>query len=416
MRSLPEVAERFIRYARVDTTADPVATSVPSSEGQRVLASMLEQELREMGAGDVLLDVNGYLYVHLPSSHGYAGPSIGLLAHLDTSPDAPGQDVSPVVHAPFDGTPIHLSDTVRLDPSERPALLNHIGEHLITSDGTTLLGSDDKAGVAVLMQLVSDILTHDLPRPRLVVCFTVDEEIGRGIDNLDINSFRADAAYTIDGSGIDTVQSETFNAASVTFDIIGKGVHPGYAKDIMVNALHAAAALITRIPPDERPETTSGRDGFFHVHHVEQGDVSRIGMKWILRDFEAAGLRRRIDLVNEWVTEVQSEFRGLQIGVAIHHEYSNMREAIVSSDARVLSFAHEAARRLGMHLADIPVRGGTDGARLSAIGIPTPNLFNGGYDYHSVYEWNTVENLERSLAYVRSLVQTWSELDSDTTR
>jgi tripeptide aminopeptidase len=413
MTELPEVAARFLRYVRIDTTADPGSTVVPSSEGQRRLGLLLADELEAMGAPGATLDDNGYLYLSLSGSPRYSGPRIGLLAHLDTSPDAPGNGVTPIVHPPYQGGRIDLPGGVSLDPSERPALNAHLGQRVITSDGTTLLGSDDKAGVAILMQLVHDLLRHDLIRPDLVICFTVDEEIGRGVDHLDVDRMGAAAAYTIDGSGIDTIQVETFNAASITFEIRGVGVHPGYAKDIMVNALHAAAALITRIPIDERPETTTGRDGFFHVHTLDAGDVSHSRMRWIVRDFDADGLHHRINAVHHWVADVKRELAGIEIEIDVRHEYANMRDAIVSTDPRVVSMAYEAAGRIGITLSEIPVRGGTDGARLSAMGIPTPNVFNGGCDYHSVYEWNTVENLERSLAFVKALVQSWADHSSD---
>jgi tripeptide aminopeptidase len=410
MNDLPSVAQRFLHYVAIDTTANPESSTVPSSPGQLELGRILRDELIAVAASEVHHDSNGYVYATVPASPGYQGPVIGLVAHLDTSPDAPGNSVRPIVRPPYDGSVLTFpaDSYLTLGPREHPALLDHIGHRLITSDGSTLLGSDDKAGVAIVMQLVADLNRSPTPRPELRICFTVDEEIGKGIDYLDVDRFDPQVAYTIDGSGRDVIYAETFNAASLVVRINGRAVHPGYAKGLMINAIQLASSLVGRIPLRERPETTSGRAGYYHVHTLGPADVSHAEMRIIVRDFERGGLEARIDQVRTWATEIEALHPGSQVSVAVMHEYSNMRDAITHLDPRVMEVAQEAAHAMGVRLTSEPVRGGTDGARLSERGIPTPNIFNGGHDYHSVLEWNSVENLEHSLAYLKSLMACWA--------
>lgn len=422
---LAPVVQRFLRYVQIDTQSDPESTTTPSTERQKNLGRLLVEELREMGLSDVEMDENGYVYAFLPaqapqvdmaqtSSHAdmtlgsHVEVGLGLLAHLDTSPDEPGA-ARPVVHFDYDGSVIELPGdrNVKLDPSQRPELLRHIGDHVITSDGRTLLGSDDKAGVAVLMQLAEDLLGNPAPRPPLHICFTVDEEIGRGVDHLDLERFTASVAYTIDGSGLGTLYGETFNAARATISVDGVMVHPGYAKGLMVNALRILADLIARLPGAESPEHTSGREGYIHPHRMTDGDTAHASLQLILRDFTDEGLERRKRLLKVLVDGLQIEYPRARISLSIEDEYRNMRSYIEESDPRVLAFAHAAAREIGLELEERIVRGGTDGARLSEMGIPTPNIFNGGHDYHSRFEWNTAGSIELSLKYVKALVAYW---------
>ena len=413
--ALPPVAERFLRYVRIDTQSDRDSDAIPSTEKQKDLSRLLAEELRGLGVADAAMDEHGYVYSSLPSTLpdelAARTPVLALLAHVDTAPDEPGGPVKPIVHRDYDGSVIALpgDPSVELDPARSPALLEHLGHDLITGDGTTLLGSDDKAGVAVLMQLAEDLLADpSLPRPPLRICFTVDEEIGRGVDALDLERLGADVAYTIDGSGTDTLSFETFNAAEARIAVKGVNVHPGYAKDVMANAAAILAGILAGLPSSEAPETTEGREGYFCPIEVS-GTVSEAEARMILRDFARDGLDRRKKLVESLVATARLEHPRATIELEIDDQYKNMRDYIEATDPRVVSFAQRAAEGMGIELECELVRGGTDGSRLSEMGLPTPNVFDGGYDYHSRFEWNTVQNLEASLAYVKRLVGYWAE-------
>lgn len=405
---LPGVARRFLRYVQIDTQSDPESSTTPSTEKQRDLSRVLASELRGAGLADVELDEFAYVYATVPAWGAEGVPPLGLLAHVDTSPDEPGA-ARPLVHLGYDGTTIKLPyGGFRLDPDEKPELRDHIGHDLITSDGSTLLGSDDKAGVAILMQLAEDLMDSDAPRPELRLCFTVDEEIGRGIDALDRVRFGADVAYTIDGGGTHTVYAETFNAAEAVLDIEGVMVHPGYAKGIMVNALRILAEFVAALPVDEAPETTSGREGYLHPHTLFEGDPARIRLTIILRDFSADGLERRKTFLTTLVDRLREKHPRARLSLRIRDQYRNMRSYIEEVDPRAVEFVHATAAEMGIELTEKLVRGGTDGARLSEMGIPTPNLFTGGHDFHSRFEWNTVQNLEQALIFVKALVGYWA--------
>lgn len=415
MNDLPPVARRFLRYVRIDTQSDPASPTTPSTEKQKDLGRLLVQELLAMGLSDARMDDYGYVFATMPSTlppdRAAAVPVVALLAHMDTSPDAPGAGVTPVVHRAYDGGVVRLpgDPSVVLDPARQPALLRHVGEDLITSDGTTLLGSDDKAGVAVLMQLAEDLLADDAPRPTLRLCFTVDEEIGRGVDKLDLADLGAGVAYTLDGSDIDTISYETFNAAAADLVVEGVMVHPGYARGVMVNAVRILAEFIAALPASEAPETTMDREGYFHPHTLAAGDATRASVQLILRDFTTEGMQRRKDTLQALVDAFRLKYPGATFTLTVRDQYKNMRSYIEERDPRAITFAFEAARTMGLDLKAELVRGGTDGSRLSERGLPTPNIFNGGHDYHSCFEWNTVQNLERSLAYTKALVRYWAE-------
>ena len=450
-KPLPPVAERFLRYVRIDTQSDPHSDATPSTERQKDLGRLLVGELEAMGARDVEMDGYGYVFATIPptseadrTSEGVGPTSIlepsaasgrtsegvgrtsvlALIAHLDTSPDAPGRDVRPVVHHDYDGGAIALPgapdpgsspwQAVRLDPAERPALLDHVGHDLITSDGTTLLGSDDKAGVAVLMQLAEDLLGEEgnrvAPRPTIRLLFTVDEEIGRGVDKLSLEKLGADVAYTLDGSGTGTLAYETFNAAEATLTVEGVGVHPGYAKGVMVNAVRVLAEMVAALPAGEAPETTDGRQGYLHPHTLAAGNVERAEARILLRDFTDEGMARRKAFLERLVAAFRLKYERATITLEITDQYKNMRRYIEEVDPRAITLAHRAAEAMGLALRDELVRGGTDGARLSERGLPTPNVFNGGHDYHSRFEWNTAQNLALSLAYTKALVREWGKV------
>jgi tripeptide aminopeptidase len=419
---LPAVARRFGHYVTFDTQSDPASETFPSTEKQKALGRLLVSELWAMGVEDAEMDDWGYVYATLPSplppEEAERLPVVALVAHLDTSPDAPGADVRPLFHPAYDGGVITLPGGAVLDPARQPALARHVGHTLITSDGTTLLGSDDKAGVAVIMQLAEDLLREDsdlrqrgqrpAPRPTLRLLFTPDEEIGRGTDHLDLHRLGADVAYTLDGSGTDRLNVETFNAAEATVTVEGVVVHPGYAYGVMVNAVGIAARLVAALPPGERPETTQEREGYFYPHALT-ADTGRAEVKVLLRDFDDDGLARRKAVVEAAAAELSAQHPGARVAVAFRDSYRNMLRYIEAKDPRVVQVAVEAARTMGFEPELELVRGGTDGARLSERGLPTPNVFTGGYDFHSLFEWNTVENLERALTYAHRLVRTWGE-------
>jgi tripeptide aminopeptidase len=401
--------DRFLRYVRVDTQADPESNSVPSTLKQKDLGAMLVSELHEVGLTEALMDSSGYVFATLPAKGRTTGPTLALFAHLDTAPDAPGAGVTPIIHAAWDGSVIALpgDPAVTIDPARQPALLRHIGEDLITSDGTTLLGSDDKAGVAILMQIAEDWEDQAGPLPKTQLCFTIDEEIGRGVDHLDVDALAADIGYTIDGSGIDTISFETFNAAAARITVQGVAVHPGYAKGVLVNAIRILAEIVTELPADQAPETTSDREGFFHPHTVSGGGADAGTLQVILRDFTEEGMEARKAILRRIVQRVAHRYPGADITLEIEDQYRNMRSYIESKDPRASTFAIAAAAEIGIDLTPELVRGGTDGSRLSEMGLPTPNIFNGGHDYHSCFEWNTVQSLEHSLKFVKRLLGYW---------
>jgi len=371
-----------------------------------------------MGVADAEMDEHGYVFGTLPSPLPGDLPTVGLVAHVDTSPDAPGENVQPHIVESYDGSVIVLpgDPTVTLDPERSPALRGVIGHDLITSDGTTLLGSDDKAGVAVIMQLAEDLLLTEaedrqrgeLPtlRPAIRILFTPDEEIGKGTDKLDLSRFGADVAYTLDGSDVDRLNVETFNAAEARVTVEGVGVHPGYAKSVLVNALRIASELVAALPQDAAPETTEGREGYLHPHTLT-GTAEHAELRLLLRDFTTEGMEQKRQLVCKLVADLSAEHPKAAITAEITESYKNMRSYIEDVDPRAITLAHTAAKRIGIELAEEPIRGGTDGARLSEKGLPCPNVFTGGHDFHSRFEWNTVQNLERSLAYTKALVATW---------
>lgn len=406
---LPAVARRFLRYVQIDTQSDPESVTVPSTSRQRDLGRTLLAELEEIGLV-AAMDEFGYVFATIPAV-GANTATVALLAHLDTSPDEPGA-ANPLVHFDYDGSSITFqkNSSIRLDPVRSTELLDHLGEDIITGDGTSLLGSDDKAGVAVLMQLAQDLIAEQgTQRPELRLCFTIDEEIGRGVDHLDLNRLDADIAYTIDGGGTGSIYTETFNAAEAVVEIRGVMVHPGYAKDIMVNAVRILSELLVQLPAGEAPESTDGREGYIHPHMIYQSDAASARAKIILRDFTEDGLARRKELLESLVSMLRIKHPRAQIHLEITDQYRNMRSYIDERDARAITYAHAAAESIGLSLREQLVRGGTDGARLSELGIPTPNVFNGGYNFHSRFEWNTVQSLELSLRYVKALVHCWGE-------
>jgi tripeptide aminopeptidase len=409
----PDVLARFLRYVQIDTQSRRERTQSPSTPGQLELARLLVDELREAGLDDAQLDENGYVTATLPANDaggdGGRAPVIGLIAHVDTSPDAPGSGVTPLVHHDYDGGVIELPrDGTRLDPSAMPELQSKLGHDIVTSSGDTLLGADDKAGVAEIMAAVAHLAAHpELPRPTLRVGFTPDEEIGHGATLFDIARFGAFCAYTLDGSTPGELQDETFSALEVILTIHGVEVHPGQATGKLVNALRMAGRILAALPLDGlAPETTSGRQGFIHPYALS-GAPGKAEMRLILRDFDEEKLDGHLVLLRRTAEDVVSADPRARLELDVRRQYSNMRRYL-EPVPEVLAAAEAAIRAEGVEPVREPIRGGTDGARLSEMGLPTPNIFTGGHEYHSVREWASVHDMASAAATIVRLAEVWT--------
>src|SRR4051794_37755474 len=403
--------ERFDRYVRVESTAARSRTQSPSTPGQLEMGRLLVDELKSAGLEDASLDDNGYVVATLPATVEDA-PVIGLIAHVDTSPDAPGAGVEPIVHRDYDGGVIELprGGTV-LDPATVSALGDKDGHDVITSSGDTLLGADDKAGVAEIVTAVTHLAQHpELPRPTLRVCFTPDEEIGEGATLFDVERFGAFCAYTLDGSELGELQEETFTAAEVTLTIHGVDIHPGFAKDILVNASRLAAQVVAALPADRlTPETTDGREGYIHPYEIG-GDAQRSTVTMIVRDFDDDLLQQHIDLIRSTAEEVVGAQPRARLEIDVHHQYPNMK-SYLAPFPEVVDAAERAIAAEGLEARRTVIRGGTDGSRLSAMGLPTPNIFTGGHEFHSVREWASVHDMAAAAAVIVRLAEAWTQDD-----
>jgi tripeptide aminopeptidase len=409
----PGLLERFERYVRVDTQSRRDRTESPSTAGQLDLARMLVSELDQAGCEDVGLDENGYVTATLRGSSGVEHV-VGLIAHMDTSPDAPGAGVEPIVHPDYDGGVIELPrGATRLDPAAMPELAAKLGHDIVTSSGDTLLGADDKAGVAEIVTAVTYLAAHpDSPRPTLRICFTPDEEIGEGATLFDIPAFGASCAYTLDGSEVGEVQDETFSAIEVTATIRGVDVHPGQATGKLVNALRLAGRVLAALPADElTPETTSGRDGFIHPY-LMRGSAGEAKLRAIVRDFDDEKLDGHVELFRRTVADVVAAEPAAQAEIDTHVQYRNMR-AYIDAVPHVLAAAVEAIRAEGLEPRRTAIRGGTDGSRLSEMGLPTPNLFTGGHEYHSPREWASLQDMASAAAMVVRLAEVWTRVGAE---
>ena len=395
-----DARDRLIRYARVDTTSDPDSDTAPSTAKQLDLSRVLVDELRELGL-EVELTEHGIVFATLPGN--VDAPTIGLVAHVDTSDDVSGTDVKPQVFRYAGGDhPLPGDATQVLSPEMWPELANHVGHELVSSDGTTLLGADDKAGVAEIMAAVSYLVrTPDAPRGPVRIAFTPDEEIGRGVANFDLERFGAEVAYTLDGSTAGEIQDETFSALEARVQFRGRAVHPGWAKDIMVNAIRLAADFVSRLPRDLAPETTEEREGFIHPTRIS-GDAETVEVRLILRDFDDAKLERHAELVRRTAEEVGGA------RVEIRTQYRNMKKYL-DAVPNAVALADEAVRRAGLEPTRTLVRGGTDGSQLSELGLPTPNVFTGGQQAHSQREWVCVADMGAAAETIVHLVRLWAE-------
>jgi tripeptide aminopeptidase len=401
---------RLQRYVRVDTQARRDRNGCPSSPGQLQLGAMLRDELAALGLQDAEQDANGYVFATLPSPEACPSGPIGLLAHLDTSPDAPGAGVEPIVHRHYDGGVIELPrGGTRFDPQSMPELRGKVGHDIVTASGDTLLGADDKAGIAAIMAALAHLAAHpELPRPALRVGFTPDEEIGEGATLFDIARFGAHCAYTIDGSELGELQDETFSALEAQITIIGVEVHPGQAAGKLVNALRLAGRIVAALPAELSPERTSGRQGFIHPYRIA-GDSSRAQLHLILRDFDDRLLDEHARLLRTLTEQVAAEHPRAHVELKLREQYRNMR-AHLERVPEVTAAAERAIRAEGVEPLRHPIRGGTDGARLSAMGLPTPNIFNGGHEYHSLREWISVQDLAASAAVIVRLAGEWARM------
>lgn len=403
-----DVLERFLRYVQIDTQSDSDSDTYPSTAKQRDLGALLADELREAGLEEVELTKHGYVFATLP---GKVGPTVGLIAHMDTSEDESGENVKPQVVRSYDGGDIVLPGDQRkvLRASENPVLAAKTGHDIITTDGSTLLGADDKAGVAEIVAAVAYLAEHrEIQHVPIRVGFTVDEEVGRGVDHFDIERFGADVAYTLDGSELGRIDDETFSASEVRIRIEGHNVHPGMSKGKMVNAIKLAAKIIERLPSDSlSPETTDGREGFVHPGRIT-GTTAEAEIRLIARDFDAQALAGHEQLLRELADEVAAEEPRARVTVSVVESYRNMKE-FLDADPSVTDAADEAARRSGIEPWREPIRGGTDGSILSARGLLTPNIFTGGHQFHSVLEWASVQDMAASAATIVELVKLWAE-------
>lgn len=394
--------ERFLSYVKIDTQSDESAEGVPSTKKQFDLAKKLEQELIEMGLQDVSLDEHCYVMAKLPSNQKEESVSLGLIAHMDTSPDMSGKDVKPILHENYDGEDILLPSGVVISKKENPFLQNYIGQTVITTDGTTLLGADDKAGVTIIMEALHHLVTHpEIPHGTICVAFTPDEEIGRGADFFDVQKFGADVAYTVDGGEIGELEYESFNAASAKITIHGKNVHPGTAKDVMVNSILLANELALRFPIQETPQHTEGYEGFYHLNDIE-GSVENTTLRYIIRDFDRQHFEERKQFVQTTVENFAKE-KNVTIDLELKDQYYNMGE-IIKDHMELIEIAQRAFLKNEVEPKIQPIRGGTDGSRLSYMGLPTPNIFTGGHNYHGKLELVPLESMEKCKGIVLSII------------
>ena len=407
---MEKVVERFIKYARVHTTSDPKGESYPTSARQLDLLKILVNDLRSVGVEDVEMDQNGYVIARLPANLEGSFPVVGFIAHVDTSPDFSGENVNPRIVERYDGKAITLNNKIVIDPKEFPELKNYVGQSLITADGTTLLGADDKAGVAEIIT-AAEILVNDakIKHGAVNICFTPDEETGKGTDFFDVKRFGADFAYTIDGGEIGELEFENFNAAFATVTVQGRSVHPGSAKNKMVNATLVANKLVTLLPQDQRPEHTEKYEGFFHLLSF-QGNVEKAVLEYLIRDHDAEKFRYKKKLLQEVVQFVNHEFGKEVVKADIKDQYFNMREKI-EPVMYIVDLAKNAMQKAGIQPEIKAIRGGTDGARLSYEGLPCPNIFAGGHNFHGPYEFIPVPSMLKAVEVIVNICSLIPEMN-----
>jgi tripeptide aminopeptidase len=405
------VTQRFMKYVRIDTQSDPESTAVPSTEKQKNLSLVLVEELKAMGISDAHLDNYGIVYASIPSNSSKEVPVICFCSHVDTSPDCSGANVNPVIHSNYDGKEIVLPNdaSIILRPSEQEDLASQKGNDIITADGTTLLGADNKAGIAAIMDAANFLVSHpEIKHGTLKILFTPDEEIGRGVDHVDMQKLGATYGYTIDGETAGTLEDETFSADMVVLTIKGVSVHPGLAKGKMENAIKIAGAIINALPKDKlSPETTDGKKGFVHPVSIS-GMLEQATVKFIIRDFMEEGLHGKERWLKGIVEEVMKNYPRSSFDFKVVEQYRNMKE-VLEQHLHVVDYALEAIERAGMKSSRRSVRGGTDGSRLSFMGLPCPNLFAGEHAFHSRHEWVSVQDMQKAVETIIHLSMIWEE-------
>ena len=403
------VEERLLKYVSYWTTSDEECRQIPSSERQFELGKVLEQELRDLGLEKVTLTDHCYVYGLLPATKGYADkPAVGFISHMDTAPDFSGKDVKPQIIPDYDGNDVLLKGSgAYLKVSDFPTLKTLKGRTLITTDGTTLLGADDKAGVSEIMTAVEQIITEKIPHGDIWIGFTPDEEVGSGADLFDLDYFKARFAYTVDGDYEGEVAYENFNAASASFEINGVNVHPGEAKDIMINAALVGCEIASLLPENETPAHTEGREGFYHLTHFS-GDIAHAKVNYIVRDHDKATFEKRLDTLRGIEQKMNEKYHADTVKLNIQHSYSNMLE-VIEKNEYVVAIAKKAIKNVGLEPVSRPVRGGTDGARLSFMGLPCPNLGTGGYGFHGPFEHISVEGMDTAVSVIKEIVKITAE-------
>ena len=392
---MQSVSERFLRYVSFDTQSDEASETCPSTAKQKLLGAALVEEMKAMGIADAFMDEDGYVYGTVPGDPSL--PTIGLIAHMDTSPDASGADIKAKI-VPYDGGDVCLNEEkgIFLKPSDYPSLKRHVGKHLIVTDGTTLLGADDKAGIAEIMTAAEILLTSGERHATLKIGFTPDEEIGRGADKFDVKGFGADYAYTADGGTIGEIEYENFNGAGARILVHGRNIHPGAAKDKMINAMHIAMEFDALLPASQRPEHTEGYEGFFHLIAMK-GEVEQAELHYIIRDHDMAKFEEKKALMTAAAAYINAKHGAGTLDLQLQDSYFNMKKCI-EPVMYVVDRAKEAMAAVGMNPVEVPIRGGTDGARLSYEGLPCPNLCTGGENYHGRFEYIPVEDMEKCTA------------------
>lgn len=405
------VLDRFLRYVKIDTQSDATSSTIPSTEKQKNLGRLLVQELHEMGISDAHLDEFGYVYATIPANTDKKVPVICFCSHMDTSPDSSGKDVKPIIHKNYDGADIVLPDdpTQVIKMAEHPHLKNKIGHDIVTASGTTLLGADNKAGLAEIMDAAHHLMTHpEVKHGKIRILFTPDEEIGRGVDKADMEKLGADFGYTVDGEQLGSLEDETFSADSVTIKIQGVSAHPGFAKGKLENAVKIASEIIANLPQDAlSPETTEGREGFIHPTGIT-GKAEAAELKFIIRDFKTDGLLNHEAKLKSIANKVLNKYPNSYMDFIVTEQYRNMK-IVLDLYPQVVEFAKEAIQRAGLTPICSSIRGGTDGSRLSFMGLPCPNIFAGEHAFHSKHEWATVQDMEKAAETIVHLCQIWEE-------
>lgn len=404
------VTDRFIRYAKIDTQSDPASPTCPSTEKQKDLGRLLLEELKAMGIADAELDEHGYVYATLPSNTAKKVPTICFCSHMDTSPDCSGTNVNPVIHKNYDGKDIVLpkdnSQVIRF--SEHPALAAQVGNDIVTADGTTLLGADNKAGVAEIMDAVHYLINHpEVKHGDIRILFTPDEEIGRGTDKVDMKKLNATFGYTMDGETLGHIENETFSADMVSLTIHGFPTHPGFAKNKMQHAMKIAAQIVNRIPVNKTPETTEKKEPFMHPISIN-GGLEKVEMKFIIRAFDTPTLHQLEEELRQIVVEVMKDYGKCSYEFVVLEQYLNMKE-VLDLYPEVANYAVEAVKRTGVTPVLSSIRGGTDGSRLSFMGLPCPNIYAGEHAFHSKQEWVSVQDMQKAVETIVHLVSIWEE-------